>query len=967
MRRTRPAPAQHPDVHSLHRARTRPPRRNPCRFFWTVWITSLVLLVTASMAGRANARVGDGRVELHWRNVGSLRTGLSTLTRPAAGREGPTVDPAALVWRLLAPYGDRTVQAVPGGSAGDPVQEKDGAYSFRFDALDAGAVRLELVHGAEILASWEFFVRAELTTRVDVDLNLGTLEVDAVHPDPFGNWETWDQSELLILPGIGEAAVDAMDTARQPRDASYLDGWVVQRPARLRPLGVSLDRGLTGVQTPLGLVPAAFSSEGRWIFTRPAPRRAALIGGSVDTGSRGAGSASASWSTRTDALGHVDVSGVLTVRIEDDAGPSGLSSDQLDHNGLDAVETAAQATMEPFGGRLRMAFYARGDSREYYEHVFAENLAHAAREDEAHLLAGAVYDIRAARTDLSFDVHYTRAYLETGDGDAFDVFENYARLDFLPEVSPDGFWWAGDDPNTGIDEGHLRDYYLRTLATDWTMRLDSHTRWGSDQPLRAGVEAHRSTFRSYEHLAPSLAAMNPTSGFQLASFFGYVEDGSAQGSEAQHDEKTPQRIAIYASQRASMGRAAVDVGARFERFDSGQAGVRNREDPLGADERLGDDDRTGDPSVTYVQPRVGVYSPLGERTHLWIDGGRTDAIPPYEALYFDEAFYERQAGVAADSQVRAARGFIFGNPELKPETRWAAQVGVVRRLGENATLRISGSLSTTTDTWVAVQESAGFDSLAYYDNDGTRREQTLHLGLTWQTGTRTRLRASYDLGRTETNVVEPFSLLRGLRYPSLALENSALPQTAVSDLSGFHDGRDRDFYPSLLDRRHQLAVSWTLQFANARTSTLGDRTGGAAVLTFRAGSGLPYTQTFVRKAGDVLEQTTTPRPIDDASRNEARMPATWQIDLAIGHPFEYFGQQFVGWLEGRNLTDHQNVVRVYTATGDAEDDGWLESSEGEAAILTGGPDFANRYRDRLQDPTHFAEGLAVRAGLSILF
>ena len=980
MRAMHPAPTQHRKNQTDSASTAAAPQR--LRWIRRTALLGVLTLLAGSaawMVPSATARLGDGRVELTWRNVGSLRTGLSALTPATPKRRDTPIDPGSLVWVLHAPYGERRVSAIPGGPAGDPSTVDDGTFRVRFDEIEAGAVRLELHHetvdpetaagSIEVVASWEFFVRAELTTRVVVDLNRGGgLSVDDVHPDPFGNWESWNQSELRILPGLGEAAVDAMDTSRDPRQASFLDGWMVHRPTRLRTNSVGLDRGLTGAQTPLGTVSAAIGSTGRWIITRPAPGQALSLGGSFDTGIRSTGSAFGNWSAQSELMGTTDVSGVLTFQVADDSGPSSLSRDKLEHNGLDAVETSILATLEPFRrGKLRLSFYAQGDQRDYYEHLFAQNLDHAAREDEAYLLAGAVYDVATGPSTLSFDVHYSRSFLETGDARNFDVFENYARLDGLPEVTADGYYWAGDDPATSVDDGHMRDYYLRNLATDWTFRLDSHHRYGFTHPLRAGIEFHRSTYRAYEHLAPSAAALGASSGFQLASYLGYEMDGASQGAPEGHEEKTPERLAVYASQRASLGGLAIELGARLETFDSGQRPVVNRSDPLGSDEQLGLDDLGSEPSVSMFQPRLGLYAPLGDRTHVWLDGGRSDALPPYEALYFDEEFYERQAGVAATSQVRAASAFVFGNPDLQPETRWSAQAGIVRKLGANASLRISGTLATVTDTWVAVRESAGFDSLSYYDNAGERRERNLHLGLTWATGARSRVRASYDLGQVETNVVEPTSLLRGLRYPHLALENAALPQTAVSDPTGIHDGVERDFYPSLLDRRHQVAVSWLTQFGSPRTGTFGDRRGGSFILTFRAASGLPFTKTFVRQEGDALVASSAPRAVDPANLNADRMPGTWQIDLAADQPFTFWSRQFVAWAEARNITDKKNVVRVYNATGDAEDDGWLESSAGQAAILSGGPGFANEYRDRLDDPTRFDEGLAIRAGISILF
>jgi hypothetical protein len=103
-------------------------------------------------------------------------------------------------------------------------------------------------------------------------------------------------------------------------------------------------------------------------------------------------------------------------------------------------------------------------------------------------------------------------------------------------------------------------------------------------------------------------------------------------------------------------------------------------------------------------------------------------------------------------------------------------------------------------------------------------------------------------------------------------------------------------------------------------------------LSLLAASGAPYTRTFVRAEGD-LEEATDPTSTTDPSRwigevHGERLPATWQIDFVYVQPLTVLSRLIDLRVEVRNLTDHQNAQYVHPATGEADDDGWLDTAAG---------------------------------------
>ena len=70
-------------------------------------------------------------------------------------------------------------------------------------------------------------------------------------------------------------------------------------------------------------------------------------------------------------------------------------------------------------------------------------------------------------------------------------------------------------------------------------------------------------------------------------------------------------------------------------------------------------------------------------------------------------------------------------------------------------------------------------------------------------------------------------------------------------------------------------------------------------------------------------------PIPEEGINSGRMPWTWQLDLGLRRELPLWGGQLAIMIEGRNLTDEKMVRRVYGATGEPDEDGWLNSSDGQ--------------------------------------
>jgi hypothetical protein len=927
------------------------------------WILVAVFLAAAILIGAAPpavARIGDGRLVLHWR--------------------GPTPEGSAF---LLSPPGDKPMVV--------RLQDRPDSTAS-FDDIASGRALLDLAGpDGRPLLRWNLLVVSELTTTAVVQLDTGVLEVSAIHPDPFGNTEEWGPADLAALPGLG---IDGARLASIPSSAiaaPEIRGAMTGLTTRFGSPVYGLDRDAIGYQQPLGNAAAWLATPTPWILTdRSAAAGFSLLAGGASGAGRW-GRVRARAERQLGPFGHTEAEAVIGGAAIGDAGPLGIGNDKLPNNDLQDMEVLGRVFAQPAGGLLRLHLHALGISRNHFLQEFARDTEHNPRQDRSALTASAAWDRRVGRHALWLEAGYSRSLNKTGDGQAFDALREYriGTNGYNDRVSDDGlYWWGGGKTDPSVPP-HLYNYYTQELATTWTLRGESRLRSSPRTPLRLGAEGSFTTWRWYEHLDPIIDAKNTAAdgGFQYASYLGYTRDASAHMDDDLHAAPKPRTLALFASQQVPMGPATLEAGARWSSFSPGQGALRDLANPFSGDSIPDAADFLAVKSLDGVDPRVGLFLPLGERAAAWIDMGRTRETPPLEALYVSPERLLRQAGWARDGQLhsRSESDQVFGNPALKAMLHNRLTVGLHRDLLPGLALRLTGRMEQVLDSWVARRVDAGKDSLTYYDNRGKQRERGLRVAVDAVTTKRSRLRLAWDVSRRETNVIEPAPLYRGLLLPGLPTEGTGVRETGKLPDLWLDDPSVQGWFPSIFDRTHQVSLAWLARLdRNAIGSVAGsllDR-GDVAVM-IRAASGRPYTPTYVAAdglmGGNEASAFIPGDPIDrngndklDASEvNAGRMPWTWQIDLGLQRRFRLVQCNWTLFLEARNLLGQKNPRAVYGATGEVDNDGWLDSGKGRtylADLVSRGKDaekFRQDYLDRLDDPNRYEEGRTLRVALGL--
>lgn len=151
-----------------------------------------------------------------------------------------------------------------------------------------------------------------------------------------------------------------------------------------------------------------------------------------------------------------------------------------------------------------------------------------------------------------------------------------------------------------------------------------------------------------------------------------------------------------------------------------------------------------------------------------------------------------------------------------------------------------------------------------------------------------------------------------------------------------------------------------------------------ANLTFRAGSGTPYSQQGnITPAAQFGIQNTTSLA---GGINAANLPWSFRMDLKVDKNMDVsWGGKKDGeekkhanlniYLQVLNLLNTKNVIAVYKATGDPDDDGYLSSAQAQTTIAgqNSTASFADLYRVKLNNPDNYSRPRVIRLGLIMSF
>ncbi|MCB9219266.1 MAG: TonB-dependent receptor [Ignavibacteriales bacterium] len=354
----------------------------------------------------------------------------------------------------------------------------------------------------------------------------------------------------------------------------------------------------------------------------------------------------------------------------------------------------------------------------------------------------------------------------------------------------------------------------------------------------------------------------------------------------------------YLQDKIELPYLVINLGLRFDYLN---ANAEFRDDPLKPNSTVKVKSRS------QISPRFGIAHPISERTKLHFSYGHFFQNPDFQYLFENKQY---------DLNVREP---LFGQPNLDAQRTISYEVGIAHQFTDRIALNLTAYYRDIT----------GLIGTRYYFPfvDGRYTGYTLYVNEDY--ANIKGFEMTFDIRPDKYfsgGITYTYSIAKG----SASSETEQYPGTAESTQLYFLD----------FDRPHVFNASGTYTIPEGEGLELFGTNifeNTDISLIFKASSGAPYTP-----GG---------RDIGFVQRNSLRQPGLYNLDIMIGKQFEIYDDISLRiFAEILNLTDHRNVLYVYTDTGDPE------------FTLQGNPSV-----EYMRDPSNFGPPRSVRLGFTFRF
>ena len=549
-----------------------------------------------------------------------------------------------------------------------------------------------------------------------------------------------------------------------------------------------------------------------------------------------------------------------------------------------------------------------------------------------------------------FDKGYNVGALWThslGSTSFYTINLSYFLKDFKEHLYADPF-----DPNYIVDPAfqNIPSYMFRPYGTNLhqfkrktetrVAKIDYTNQISQLHQVKAGVEGklHRLYLEDYS-LAPN----------QIAS--GAYVPVIPPASSPLYEEYTekPQEFSAYIQDKLEYERMVVNVGLRFDYFNSKGKVPADPEDPniyLPQVQRPGREhvfhdlngnglQDPGEPNTTlderlaywyknastksYVSPRFGISYPITDRGVLHFSYGHFLQIPSFINLYQKPGYK-----VSTGSGVQG----VYGNPDLNPQKTVMYEFGLQQQLTNNLSFDVTGFYRDTRD-WVSTSVQ-----IPVRDPETATTYYTMFINRDY----------ANSRGVTLSVIKRPSGLF--------SFNFSYTFQTAEGNNSNPDEeqaARKDNKEPS----RALAPLDWDQRHTANLTLGLGESDWGIFAIG-RYGSGLPYTP--------VINQAEARG--EDASRavekNSRRRPENYTVDLRLFKNLDIAPLNLSVFVKVFNLFDRRNEVDVYGQTGRA-----IASPQALGAgniSVVGRPNTVETYLIR---PDFYSEPREIQVGIEL--
>jgi outer membrane receptor protein involved in Fe transport len=350
-----------------------------------------------------------------------------------------------------------------------------------------------------------------------------------------------------------------------------------------------------------------------------------------------------------------------------------------------------------------------------------------------------------------------------------------------------------------------------------------------------------------------------------------------------------------------------------------------------------------------VMPRISFSFPISDEALFYAHYDVITQRPKQNAVFnpISYLFWETEGNPT------------IANPDLKPEKNVNYELGFQQKLSNSSSINISAFYIESRDQIQAFRYTGAYPKTYYSYNNidfGTVKGFTVAYDLR-RTGN-VRIRANYTLQFANGTGSNPET--------SAGLIRSGQPNL-------------RNLIPLDADQRHAIQMNVDFRYGEG-TDYNGPTIGVVQVLkntgfniTMNGGSGTPYTRS------SKISSLVSPVTIIQGSINGSRLPWSFRMDGRLdrditlssgkdskGNKKDYYLNVY---LQVLNILNSQNIMSVYAATGNPDDDGYLAAAEYQSQINSqlDPQSYIDMYSIRVNSPYNYSSPRMIRVGIGLNF
>ncbi|HET9985838.1 MAG TPA: TonB-dependent receptor [Longimicrobiales bacterium] len=377
---------------------------------------------------------------------------------------------------------------------------------------------------------------------------------------------------------------------------------------------------------------------------------------------------------------------------------------------------------------------------------------------------------------------------------------------------------------------------------------------------------------------------------------------------------------FYAKDKLDLGEIVVELGARLDMFSSDVSypklpgfvlPTRNA-----ATGELITPEFEKQKTQWLLSPRLGVAFPVTDNTQFRLSYGHFTQVPALNFLF---------GGTLLDLNKTNANS-VFGRP-IKFGRTIGYEFGITHSFDPMTVLDVSGyAREKQGDVAFRVQNfdipSLGTKPVKVLTNADFGYTRGLDLRLSRRISNSVGIQLNYSFLTSQGTGSDPTAYVGSIGRLVDPINGSEVPPPEST-------------IPTDFDQRHKISASGAVTtpkniaenspVANALLKDLN------VTLAFRANSGLPYTRSSTPGAtiggGETFEE-----PL-----NASRLPWTYDLSGRLGRQFTVGRNNFLAYIDGRNILNRKNILDLFTGTGSPTNPGinFVNQNTNEASRIPG--------------------------------